>query len=323
MKKFTLILFLTLLLSAISVSAYAFNDEYSKYEAYGLCVVSKILEYDENFDMNKNIDRSTYSDIMNLWFGTNINTDTNPTNSDAVYALSYYAPKNIVTPNTITSFKDYGFIKKEHRSAYKTMHSAGFLNNNSEYLKPNYPLTYASFFDMLIHFEDNFIYKNGFKVSEGKIADSFSDGNSIVLKQTVDKNEVEFKFNRMHTFYVQSGEKISPYSYNIKRGNNAKIYLSEGSIVFVSIKDETSSFEKKYDTINAKIYLCNPYENTIILTNIQTGSYMIYTYDDDSLIFENKIKKTFEDINDYYTDRNSIIITEKNSKTIKYINITG
>ncbi len=323
MKKFSFILILTMLILLLSMAAYASDDLYSKYEAYGLCVVSKILPYDEAFNMNSIVDKKTYTEMMNLWFGTNYDTGTNPTNSDAVYALSLYAPKNHDSLNSITKFKDYGFIKKEHRDAYKIMCGNGFINSENQYLKPNYPLTYGSFFEMLIHFEDEFICRNGFNISEGLITDSFSEDNDIIIKQAVRNKETEFKFNRIHSFYVQSNNSISPYSYNIKKGQNAKIYLLDNSIVYVSIKNNTDKFSTYYNITKSKIFLCNPYENKIIFINDQTGTYAVYTYDDDLYIYNEKRKISFEDINNHYTDYNCYIITEKNSNKIKYINITG
>ncbi len=323
MKKYFVIFFVILLIFAFGICASATDDAKSSYEAYGLCVVSKVMEYDDFFNMEKHVDYDSYSKIINFWLGANIDRDINPTNADAVCDLASYVPSNQNSIYTITRFKDFGFIKKEHRAGYKTMCSAGFLNYENEILNPNHPLTYKVFFDMLIHFEDELIDRCGFDVSEGVITDSYSEGQNIILKQSTDKKQTEFKFSRMHSFYVQSEGDVAPYSYNVKRGQIAKIYSFENSIVYVSIKDTEDDFNKNYDFTKAKIYLCNPYVNQIIFVNSNTGNYMAYTYENDLLLYEEKKEITAEDINNYYTDRNCYIILEKGTNKLKYINITG
>ncbi len=321
MKKYIAFVFSLLLTLGITTCVQAY-DEYSKYEAYGLCVASKAMEYDSSFDMNKTVSGVAFSEIMNFWFGTDIRRDTTPTNADAVHALAQYAPKTVSAKHSITEFKDFGFIKKEHRNSYKAMCSAGFLNYEADTLNPNYPLKYSTFFEMLIHFEDELIYRSGFDISEGSVTDSFAEGTSIVIKQNTPTGEKEYKFSRMHSFYVQEDGSVSPYSYNIKRGSSAKFYVVDDSIVFVSLKTPYSSFKKKYDLASAGIYLCNPYDRQIIFTNSKTGDYMVYTYTDDVIVYEEKNKISIDDINNYYTDRICYFVTDKNANTIKYINIT-
>ena len=323
MKKLCTVLFALVLISGISICACAADNSDDAYEAYGLCVVSKAMEYDPDFNINKTVDAKTYADIMNFWFGAKNDAANNPTNADAVCDLSAYAPDAKKSEYTITHFKDFGFIKKEHRAGYKIMCNAGFLNYDDEFLKPNHPLTYHSFFDMLINFEDEAVVRNGFDVSTGVITDSYSEAKSIILRQSTEKKNIEYKFSRMHSFYVYSEGKVIPYSYNVKRGQTAKIYSHEGDIVYISIADTETEFEKNYDITKLRIYLSDPYGNQIIFVNTSSGDYPAYGHDSTLMAFCGKNKITTDDINNYYIDKDCYVIVDKATNQLKYINIIG
>lgn len=318
-----MVLFAFLLSAGLSVCAGAADNADTAYEAYGLCVVSKAMEYDPDFNMNKTVDAKTYTDIMNFWFGTKNSTETNPSNADAVCALSEYAPDIKKSEYTITHFKDFGFIKKEHRAGYKTMCNAGFLNYDDEYLKPNHPLTYRALFDMLIYFEDEAVFRNNFDVSTGVITDSYSESKNIILRQSTEKKNIEYKFSRMHSFYVYSQGEVIPYSYNVKRGQTAKIYSHEGDIVYISVLDTETEFEKNYNIIKLRIYLSDPYGSQIIFINTSSGNYQSYSHDDTLMAFCDKNKITTDDINNQYIDKDCYVIVEKSTNQLKYINIIG
>ena len=152
-----------------------------EYEAYGLCVVSKLIEYDENFDMNKYVDYDKYSSIISFWFGVDTLAPTIPTNADAVYDMARFVTEDKKANASITKFKDFGFIEKDYRDAYKLMCSSGYLDTEDEYLNPNYPLTYGVFFDLLMNFERNASFNHSFEVNQGTISDSYAENKNIVL----------------------------------------------------------------------------------------------------------------------------------------------
>lgn len=324
MKKRCLLLFLLVFLILIgSHPAFANSrDEKNPYEAYGLCVVSEIIDYDERFNPDSPVDLESYEKIISFWFGANTLADANPTNSDAIYDLSRFAPEIKNSKYKITHFKDYGFIKKEHRYAYKIMCGAGFIDFKDEFLHPNYRLSYRKLFELLMHFESYARALHGYKVSEGAISDSYSDKNNIIIIQSTGNGEKKYEFGKMHSFYVQEKESLMPYSYNLKRGAFAKIYTLDGKIIFVSLPEKQEALDNKYEVIEAKMFLCNEYDKEIIFIN-SSNSYVVYKYDSDTFIFENKEEKQISDINITLIDRHAYAIIEKDTRMIKYINVTG
>lgn len=324
MKKRCFLLFLLVFLILIgSFPAFATeNSTHNPYEAYGLCVVSKLMDYDERFNPDSPVDLESYKKIISFWFGVKTLTDANPTNSDAIYDLSRFAPEIKNSKYKITHFKDYGFIKKEHRYAYRIMCGAGFIDFKDEFLYPNYRLTYRKLFELLMHFESYARALHGYEVSEGVISDSYSDKNNIIITQNTESGEKKYEFGKMHSFYVQEKESLMPYSYNLKRGTNAKIYIHNGEIIFVCLPEKQSALVDKYEVIEAKMFLCNEYDREIIFIN-SSNSYMVYKYDSETFIFEDKEEKQISDINITLIDRHSYAIIEKDTRMIKYINVTG
>lgn len=323
MKKLCTVLFVLLLILGLSICACASDNADAAYEAYGLCVVSKTMEYDPDFNLSRAVDGKTYADIIRFWFGAKKDVAANPTNADAVCDLAAYAPGEKKSEYTITHFKDFGFIKKEQRAGYKIMCSAGFLNYDDEYLKPNHPLTFQNLFCLLMNFEDEAIFRNGFDVSQGVISDSYSENKFIVLKQSTENKNIEYKFSRMHSFYVFSNGEVIPYSYNVKRGQTAKIYSHDGDIVYISIVDTETDFEKSYDITKLRIYLSDPYGSQIIFVNTLSGDFVAYTHDTKLMAYCGKTKITTDDINNYYIDKDCYVIVDKATNKLKYINIIG
>lgn len=322
MKKSFIVLILAVLLTlSLFIPAYASDYEYDRYEAYGLCVVSEILNNDDKFIMDKTISSEKYSEIMSFWFGEEIVTDNMPTNSDLIFEVARFVPDKHNTESLFTHFKDFGFVKKEHRDAYKKLCNLGYFDFEKEFLYPNYPLTYGYMFDMLVNFEDELKYSNKFDISTGIITDAYSEGNSIVLKQSSGKKQIEYKFNRDQTFTVQNKDDIGLYSYNVKRGHEARIYTIEDEIVYVSIKTKKDKFNDNYKIEKARIFLCNPHNNEIIFVD-DNNSYVSYKYEDGTLVYENTIKCSVSDINNKYIDHYCYFIIDKNASTINYINIT-
>lgn len=325
MKKRCFLLFLLVFLILVSsFPAFATgSNAQNPYEAYGLCVVSKLMEYDDSFNLDSLVDLEIYEKIISFWFGVKTLTDANPTNSDAIYDLSRFAPEIRNSKYKITHFKDYGFIKKEHRYAYRIMCDAGFIDFNDDFLYPNYRLSYRKLFELLMHFESYARALHGYEVSEGVISDSYSDKNNIIITQNTGKSEKKYEFGKMHSFYVQDKENLMPYSYNLKRGSYAKIYTHNGEIIFACLSEKQKALDNKYEVIEAKMFLCNEYDREIIFINGNTGAYMVYKYDSETFIFEEKEEKQIRDINITLIDRHSYAIIEKDTKMIKYINVTG
>ncbi len=324
MKKSCFLLFLLVFLILIgSLPGFA-KDIGTKnpYEAYGLCVVSKVLEYDERFNMDSPVELKSYEKIISFWFGAKTLADANPTNSDAIYDLSRFAPETKKSKYKITHFKDYGFIKKEHRYAYRIMCDAGFIDFKDEFLYPNYRLSYRKLFELLMHFESYARALHGYEVNEGVISDSYSDKNNINITQNTGNGEKKYEFGKMHSFYVQEKESLMPYSYNLKRGTNAKIYIHNGEIIFACLPEKQNALNDKYEVIEAKMFLCNEYDREIIFIN-SLNSYVVYKYDSETFIFEDKEEKLIGDINITLIDRHSYAIIEKDTRMIKYINVTG
>jgi len=321
MKKgyMVLCLLLALVFSFGAKAETSKSQSFGRYEAYGLCVTSGLLEYDKDFDMDKFVSLEDYEKITKFWFGFSTVLTQSPTNSDAIYDISWYAPNVNTAKATITSFKDFGFIKKEHRNAYKTMCRAGFLNKESEFLFPNDKLTYGVLFDILINFDA----LHGFDVTCGMITDSFSDKNKIVIIQNTDKSDIRYEFDRKHGFYVHDKDAVSPYSYNLKRGMNAKIYSKDNEIVYVSINNKTTSIGNDTHILSGKIYLLNEYENKIIFSLTTEGTYDVYLYDENTMVYKNDIKYDISDINNMFTDKNCYFILDKKTNIIKYININS
>ena len=290
-KSFLILLLLGLLIFSQAAPADAAQKtDYKSYEAYGLCVVSKLMEYDEKFNMDSFVDLETYEKIISFWFGAKTVADANPSNADAIYDLSRFAPEVNSSEYKITQFKDFGFIKKEHRYAYTIMCRAGYLDYESEFLLPNYRLTYAKLFKLLMNFEEYAKTSHNYYTSEGMISDSYSEKNNIVLKQNTKNGEVKYEFSRMHNFYVQENGAVLPYSYNVKRGSYAKIYTLNDEIIFISLTDDGGSLDNELEIIQARMFLCNEYDNEIIFINNTSGAYMVYKYDSDILIYENESK---------------------------------
>ena len=88
-KGYILLLLLVLLIFQFVPSVAAQNEKVEPYEAYGLCVVSKIMEYNEKFNMDAFVDLETYDKIISFWFGAKTVANASPTNADAIYDLSY------------------------------------------------------------------------------------------------------------------------------------------------------------------------------------------------------------------------------------------
>ena len=324
MKKRCFLLFLLVFLILIgSFPAFATeNSTHNPYEAYGLCVVSKLMDYDERFNLDSPVELKSYEKIISFWFGAKTLTDANPTNSDAIYDLSRFAPEIKNSKYKITHFKDYGFIKKEHRYAYRIMCGAGFIDFKDEFLYPNYRLSYRKLFELLMHFESYARARHGYEVSEGVLSDSYSDKNNSILTQNTGSGEKKYEFGKMHSFYVQEKESLMPYSYNLKRGTNAKIYTHSGEIIFVCLPEKQSALVDKYEVIEAKMFLCNEYDREIIFIN-SSNDYMVYKYDSETFIFEDKEEKQISDINITLIDIHSYAIIEKDTRMIKNINVTG
>ena len=322
-KGYILLLLLVLLIFQFVPSVAAQNEKVEPYEAYGLCVVSKIMEYNEKFNMDAFVDLETYDKIISFWFGAKTVANASPTNADAIYDLSRFAPEVVSSKYRITQFKDFGFIKKQHRYAYRIMCNAGFLDYEREFLFPNYRLSFRKLFELLMHFEEYAKINHNYDISYGLITDSFSEKNNIIIKQSTNSGENKFEFSRMHSFYVQEGRSLLPYSYNLKRGSLAKIYSLNDEIIFVSLPLKENKLNSKYEIMQARMYLCNEYDKEIIFINNASESYMVYKYNEDTLIFEDEKTKTISDINVSLIDRHCYFITDKQSNTIKYINITG
>ncbi len=324
MKKRHWLLFLLVLLifTQSSFPAAAEYKEHDAYEVYGICVVSKILDYDEKLNLDSFLDLETYEKIINFWFGAKTVADANPTNADAIYDLSRFAPEVKNSEHKITSFKDYGFIKKTHRYAYRVMCNAGYLDFEEEFLHPNYPLSYRKLFELLSHFESYARELHGYEVQNGVITDSLSEKNNIVIKLNTESGEKRFEFSRMHSFYVGNGNLLMPYSFNLKRGSYARIYTQDDVIIFASLPEKEKLLDDKYEIYKYRMFLCNEYDKEIIFLN-NSGSYEVYKYNRDSMIFEGKDEKQISDINITLIDRPCYAIIEKDTRMIKYINITG
>ena len=128
------IIFLLLVTSMLSICmevSAAEETTNQKYEAYGLCVISKLIEYDENFDMNKYVDYDSYARIISFWFGVDTVAPPIPTNADAIYDMARFVTEDVKSDRSITEFKDFGFIEKDYRDAYKIMCSAGLAYRNT------------------------------------------------------------------------------------------------------------------------------------------------------------------------------------------------
>lgn len=324
MKKNCLcFLFLFALLFSSQYICSADSKSFEHYESYGLCVVSKILNYNDNFDMTSSVDAENYNKIMGFWFGENFNTMQAPTNSTLVYDVAKFITPDKLKQDTITSFKDFGFIKKNYKNSYKMLCAQGYLDFEDEFLNPNHPLTFDYLFKILNKFENEIKNTNNFDIATGVITDAYSEGNNVVLKLSSEKRQIEFKFNRTHSFSVQTENKITPYSYNIKRGSNVKIYTIDDEIFFVSIKQKNDVFSDKYSIQKANLFLCNPHDNEIIFIDYSDGSYINYSYDDTLLVYNDRIKSSIEKLNTEHIDKNCYFIVEKSTNIIKYINITG
>lgn len=297
--------------------------DYASYEAYGLCVVSKVLDYNENFNMDSFIDLETYDKIINFWFGAKTVANSNPTNADAIYDISRFAPEVKDSKYKITHFKDFGFITKKHRYAYRVMCRAGFLDFESQFLHPNYRLSYKTLFKLLMHFESYAKSLHGYELNEGVITDALSEKNNIIIVQSTPDGEKRYEFSRMHSFYVHQKDSIMPYSYNLKRGMKAKIFTLNDEIIFASIPSFESELKDNYKVFQARMFLCNNFDREIIFKNNTSDSYMVYKYDSETFVFEGMDKKTIDDINITLIDRHCFFIIDEKKNLIKYINVTG
>ena len=325
MKKGRYLIFLLVILVFINCpNVFAKKEtKYDAYEAYGLCVVSKVLDYDEKFSMDSFIDLESYDKIINFWFGAKTVANANPTNADAVYDLSRFAPDVKDSKYKITQFKDFGFITKKHRYAYKVMCQAGYLDFESDFLHPNYRLSYNTLFKLLMHFESYAEALHGYELCEGIITDALSEKNNIIIVLNTENGEKKYEFSRMHSFYVQAKDKVLPYSYNLKRGMKAKNFTLNDEIIFASIPEHESSLKDNYKIFQARMFLCNDYDREIIFTNNTSGAYMVYKYDGETFVYEGLNKKTTDDINITRIDRHCYVIIDEKTNLIKYINVTG
>lgn len=324
MKRLLRIFLFTLIITlSLVYTAYADNSYDGAGEVYGLLSVSKVINFEDESALDAEVGAQSYADIMNFYFGEGFWADKIPMNSDAVSDLAEYSPKISQSKYKLSSYKDFGFIKKEDRSAYSAMCSAGYLDNSVDMLRPNAPLTYRYLFSLLKSFSSFAEINNNYDISQGKITDVYADKNDIVIRQDTGDGIKEYSFNKMHSFYVYSEGKLAPYSYNIKRGQSARIYTADGAVIYVSI-DESRDKLKGYDELgDGYIYVCNEYDNELIFKNKLTGAYMKMPFDEDIMIYEGRKKHPVSEINNTLLDRNCYYIIDTLSGRIKYINITG
>ncbi len=316
-------LFISICFMSLTLTSYAEDNDSDAYEIYGLLSVSKLMSFDEDFNFDNTVDSKSYADIMTFYFGEIPEIYNAPTNSDAISDLARLAPKVSESKYKLSSYKDFGFIKKEHRKAYNIMCSAGYLEGVGDMLRPNTALKYGYFFSLLKHFEDYAAINNNFEINSGVITDAYADKNDIIIKQNSDNGIKEYSFNKMHSFYVCSDRKITPYSYNLKRGQNAKIYTADGTLIYACITEGEDKLNGHAELGEAYIYICNEFDNELVFKNKLTGSYMKLPFDNDILVYEGSKRHPVSEINNTLLDRNCYYITDSISGKIKYINISG
>ena len=113
--------------------------------------------------------------------------------------------------------------------------------------------------------------------------------------------------------------------FNGKRINWNNPQTFNEKLQWLKLYDRNPEYIKlvdKYEFIEAKMFLCNEYDREIIFIN-NSNSYMVYKYDSETFIFEDKEEKQISDINITLIDRHTYAIIEKDTRMIKYINVTG
>ena len=76
-----------------------------------------------------------------------------------------------------------------------------------------------------------------------------------------------------------------------------------------------------YAINKAKIFLCNIYDNEMIFLN-SDNSFNTVKISDDVVVYKGNTPISLNDINSNYIDTNCYYIVDRETTTIKYINVT-
>lgn len=292
----------------------------------------------ENFEFDNELSDNVILDIVKKAFNVNkleaeFSFDKNQELVKILCETLNIAPANEI--KNIRRYLDYGLIDKDYLPYYESFASLGYINDNINFLRPDKPITYKSFLNILSGLENEIYNANGVRVISGKIEKISFANNTKTINIITDDYEVDIPLREgRKTVWLDNG--VAGFESGAKIGNYVNLIVNKDNQV-VLIENASDIIEKLPNVegiYKAKIYLYDYINGKVIFNELKKyngeefvslgGKYTEIKVSDNVLLYGYYIKTNGYHINKKYLDINAYFITDTNlqgEEEIIYLNV--